>query len=476
MKNFLFSLLIFNCTILPAFPSQTDNYGDEPRESEHKSQVHSNRGEAQEYAWVLSTKDTRPLPFPGDSNVNQLIVNKLDGQTALSLSSASPRAFKLVLNRKHLRPKNNVTDEAILYLVRNGRALGSLALFGGEKVSADALLLLAYRLKNLRGLTLRLDAGRNDVALAFVQNNPHLNSLTIDSGPGIRDATIYAVAKLACLRKLKLASAFISDAPLIELAGHSNILETLELSSYIMTDAAMKAIGSGCPNLTQVMMWNTPNVGNEGIVELARCSKLAALIFSHCQQLNDDTITKLAGGCSNLQVIWLPCQTQITNNAVIALSKGCSNLHQFFVSSNDHLTSAALACLLSGCPRLGELSLEGCSQIGKDTFSQLKGPYPHPLTLSVQDCNSITDAGIRVLAQSLPQLRSLDMKYCHKITGSSVKIFSARCLELSYLSLGNNARISNFAVATLRNSRPKLYIDYKEKAFFGNIRSIFSFK
>ena len=100
--------------------------------------------------------DLRPLPFRHPSNrliardLNQLIVNHMDGRSALVFSWVSPQAFRLVLNRNRLKIKRGVTDEAILEVIKDGNNLESLELNDSDVLTEKTLMSIGMRCKNLK--------------------------------------------------------------------------------------------------------------------------------------------------------------------------------------------------------------------------------------------------------------------------------------------------------------------------------------
>ena len=95
---------------------------------------------------------------------------------------------------------------------------------------------------------------------------------------------------------------------------------------------------------------------------------------------------------------------------------------------------------------------EGEGERGK-RFSKLR-------TLGLVLCRNITDASVLEVARRCSNLQTLNLSYCRNITDASVLEVARRCSNLQRLILLGCSNITSACKNTLRQSHPKLQLEY----------------
>ena len=229
----------------------------------------------------------------------------------------------------------------------------------------------------------------------------------------------------------------IDDAVVTEVVSRSPLLSTLNMHGCrSITDAALKAVGSNCKQLTNL------DIGS-------RRSEI----------MTDAGVVAVACGCTQLTTLNLGgCWREITDAALVAVGSGCPKLSWLDLSYCFNITDAAVVAVAAGCPQLTTINLGGCGNITDVAVMAVASGCPQLTSLDLTSCGNpnVTDAALTAVASGCPQLTYLNVAYCYHITDAAVLAIASACAHLTSLNLRGCLFITNVAVVAVASECDKL--------------------
>ena len=182
-----------------------------------------------------------------------------------------------------------------------------------------------------------------------------------------------------------------------------------------ITDAALIALGTGCPNLQRAYFDRCPHVTDAGLVALVTgCPKLENIDLLECRNFTSAGWLALAENCSGLKRLNIIGNYNIKEQDIIAIAEHCPQL-VFLRVSHHCATNAVLIALGKNCLALETLDVAGpCCEIGITALAKgcTKLKY-----LYLYDCNAITDAAIESVLKHCLLLEDLNLpSSSHKLS------------------------------------------------------------
>lgn len=254
--------------------------------------------------------------------------------------------------------------------------LQDLNLGGFQRMCGESILtspglqaLLINSTKTLRTLNLHQNSSSIDLASASVVARCRslieldLSGYLCEFGElmGVVSDDIVTVIAQGCsnLVRINLHLTEVGDAGLVALSENCPFLEEVDLSGCV-DGYGRDGYGAG--------WYIKPNCTDVGIIALAsRCSKLRKLDLHLNGHLTDAALEALGRGCPDLAMIDLSgapsvCFPQYTDGGIAALASGCKKLTKVTLHMCLALTDASLHALAENCPELSVLEIAGSHQ------------------------------------------------------------------------------------------------------------------
>ena len=129
-------------------------------------------------------------------------------------------------------------------------------------------------------------------------------------------------------------------------------------------DGAVKAVASGCPQLTSLYLAGCRHVTDAAVVAVASgCPQLSSFDLGDCKMMTDAAVVAVASKCKKLTTLKLDCCGDISDTAVVAVASGCKRLTVLDLTYCHKITDVAVVAVASGCKQLTSLNLHGCENI-----------------------------------------------------------------------------------------------------------------
>ena len=342
----------------------------------------------------------------------------------------------------------------------------------------------------LENLTLCNSTDSNKALVIAAKNCPNLHSLILaqnDYGSShIEVETIIVVAQHCHhLKKLWLGKwPKITDAALVALGkGCPHLTEFNHiLCSPDVTIVGFRALAQGCSKLTSVTL---ENPSDEVVVTVAKnCKKLTRISLYRSQALTDVTFQAIGSNCSNLTSFGLSGSSPMTWVRLSALARGCKKLTEMFISSSLSITDegegasamtellanltnliisnasmqsdSALLSIARCCPNLREISLSICSAITAVGLTALACRCPKLVGVDLIHCPNITDEGVIALAEHCRELTNFYISDCTTLTDAALVGLSVGCLNLVEFSVYNCPLLTSAGLTALARGCPQL--------------------
>jgi len=209
-------------------------------------------------------------------------------------------------------------------------------------------------------------------------------------------------------------------------------LRFLDLSYTQVTDTAIAAISTKCPNLSSVNLSGCPQISDVSLSYLAQnCKKLQSLVVSGCTRIGDIGVQLIAQETkSHLRVLDLNDCSLVSDKALVFLGHYCPNLSCLRLR-NTKLSVSVLFKLLSRL-HLSELNVQGLQ---------------------------ITDNLLAVLTRLQQTLKILDLSFCSRVTLPGIKHVIAKLEFLSELH-AFGLTVPDVDLEKLRQSAPSLSLSF----------------
>lgn len=300
------------------------------------------------------------------------------------------------------------------------------------------------------------------------------------------DAVVCAILKLCPeLRRIDVGSPF-NVKPVYALSRVTGVMQCRALPVRCVSptpgDAALHAVASDCPLVTQLDFAGCREITDEGVQAVARvCFHLEQMNLSCCEKITDASVTALATSCTKLREMSLFGCTRIGGASVMALADFCTSLEALNLGYCA-LTTESLVALGERCPSLTTIGFVGCDgideaklgsfaascpQLTKIALARCPNLTPHAFALLVQHCShlraidlwgtpGITDAIVEMIATHSQKLESIDLSHAHRITDEALESLARHCPALEELSIASCQWITPRGISAVVEGCPKL--------------------
>ena len=391
-------------------------------------------------------------------------------------------------------PINSLFVDAIRLFRQNCAKLHSITSTSMRSVtSADTTVQVVHAMQALceggnsvlENLTLTDCADINDALTIAARNCPNLRTLTGGGHNVIQEATVRIIAEHCHhLKSLSLGYALqLTDAALVALgSGCPNLTDFRQpIHSPPATVDGLRGLTQGCPNLTSLFLHNPSEEGIAVVVE--NCKHLVELrlhgrqelslascqaIGRHCSNLIslgvDDRhipwvgLSALARGCHKLTRLTCSYYSSVTDVVSSSLYVSWPSLHELCVIAAENLSDADLEAIGSCCPNLTKVTLFGCSNITSIGLTALALSCAQLADVYMYGCQSISEKGAIALAQHCPELKAFELLGCNTLTDAALVALGAGCHKLESIALNYCALITSAGLTALARGCPQLQL------------------
>lgn len=225
-------------------------------------------------------------------------------------------------------------------------------------------------------------------------------------------------------------------------------------SSGLLGDYGLKTLASYGANLTELDLSHCYEITDKAVRKVAESfNNLTTLNLVACHNIGRSGLHSLSKNCKNL--VKLDLSVRRVEGDIPAFAKNCSELTQLKMSKCWGVTDEEVKILAKNCPKLIELDLSECPSLTDAAFDAFGANWPNLTRLNLSQCD-IRDKGVELLAKNLPNLTQLNLSNCAWLTNESVKALAKNCPNLEKLSLKGCSSLTDEGVRTLAESCRKI--------------------
>ena len=290
---------------------------------------------------------------------------------------------------------------------------------------------------------------------------PMLRVLDVSSCP--RLSHLDDVARgCGALETLNVAFTRFSNAALCAIAAGCPLLRELNLMSTRVSDAGLGV--APLPSLQVLSVANTA-VGSGGLANIAQRSHgLRRLDCTRCANVGDDGAIIVVVKCRSLSSLTL-ARSSVTNSTMLALGALCESLEELHIAGCDEVGDEGVIALAGGCPYAdtranasnaspGPLAVRSPpprpARPSAASFA-LSAPHPQRGALAVRRrlgaifidcCSGVSDVSIVRLAEVSPQLSRFQSIGCCGIGDKSLSALARHCRGLRRIDVRGCTNVS----------------------------------
>ena len=288
---------------------------------------------------------------------------------------------------------------------------------------------------------------------SLIKANPNIEVLGFSSD--LADITdVFKCIGIYCsrLRVFRCHPSNATHAAVIALLQGCHLLEECCIDEYSPDDRVLAVMAESCPRL--------------------RLAKFD--VYNEPQYFTDQGLTALYRGCPDLTQLCVFNAPSITNTAILSIAEHCHKLASIDIAHTSHITSYAIGILLKAnphitsvsltncplicdevvpvaalhCPKLRHLTMKGCKKLMEGRLTSILSIRHSLETLSISD-SDVSDSLVILLAQYCIRLKSVTLHNCPNITEQSVSmlLLKAKCLtrlSVTMCGLGANDVMSPY--------------------------------
>ncbi|XP_042066918.1 F-box/LRR-repeat protein 3-like [Salvia splendens] len=348
-----------------------------------------------------------------------------------------------------------IDDDSLAALNQGCKSLETLDMSSCQKVSHVGLSSLTTATASLRQLILSYGS-RVDLALAdSLQKLSMLQSIKLDgckvtcSGLkaignwcvslseislskclGVTDEGLSSlVTKHKDLRKLDITCCRkITSASVAHITNSCTSLVSLKMESCTLIPAeAFVLIGQRCQFLEELDVTDN-EIDDEGLKSISTCSRLRSLKLGICLNISDEGLIHIGMSCSKLKEVDLYRSEGIGDSSISAIASGCRDLEMINIAYCKSITDRSLMSL-SKCSKLNTLETRGCLLITPVGLEAIAMGCKQLSKLDIKKCLNIDDAGMISLARFSQNLKQINFSYTSVTDVGLVSLTSISCLQ-----------------------------------------------
>ena len=423
------------------------------------SEIYSNANEKE-----LSDKEGDDLEFGDEGFLSRSLEGKkaTDVRLAAIAVGTSHRGGLGKLSIRGSNSDRGVTNLGLKAVARGCPSLKAFSLWNVSTVSDEGLIEVAEGCQKLEKLNLCKCSAISDKALIEVAKKcPNLTELSIESCPQIGNEGLQAVGKLcANLRSVSIKDCTgVGDQGIAGLlTSASVVLRKVKLESLAaVSDLSLAVIGHYGFSVTDLVLNCLPNVNEKGFWVMANgraLQKLASLTIGSCRGITDAAIVAIGKGCPNVRNFHLSKCAFLSDNGLVSLTKAAPSIESLQLEECHRFTQFGFFGILFNCgAKLKALNVVSCYGI-KDLNLALPAGSPCSITsLSIRDCPGFGNANLAVLGRLCPRLKHVELSGLAGITDAGfLPLLESSEAGLVKVNLSGCLNLTDIVVISLANS------------------------
>jgi hypothetical protein len=311
---------------------------------------------------------------------------------------------------------------------------------------------------------LSIAAGGNEEGFLAIAESCHsLIGLTITDHPPFWPVLEKFFER--CSRKLQaitLTREFDSEV-CKTIALRCPLLRHLNINDDVLDDAALIALGAGCPNLNSLAL-DGGTATDVGIIAVARNGALTRFELADNPYVTDQGLCTLAQCCPHLEMFHLSYCSVSTDAMVAALGRHCHKLRKLTVEYRRATVHSieAWQAIAAGCPLLEVLGVANCSTVAS-CLASIARSCPRLKQLSTQPAEMPVEA-VLAIAECCPLMEIVSPR-CEQVGDEEITALALGCPNLKKLSIcGTSVTVAG--LRAIRENCKKLEAIWLEKDKF----------
>eukprot|EP00005_Dracoamoeba_jomungandri_P007975 CAMPEP_0174268018 /NCGR_PEP_ID=MMETSP0439-20130205/35846_1 /TAXON_ID=0 /ORGANISM="Stereomyxa ramosa, Strain Chinc5" /LENGTH=930 /DNA_ID=CAMNT_0015355923 /DNA_START=48 /DNA_END=2840 /DNA_ORIENTATION=+ len=362
-----------------------------------------------------------------------------------------------------------VGDVTVNTIKQHCALLKTLDLSGCGRVTDHSLRALPLCCPLLEKLKLRKCPQVTDASFFNIGGAKELSVIDLN-GCRVSDTALHKLTGCKKLKWLKVSGEGITDEGIIDLINSGNTqLSGLELMACNrVTDESINFLVKYCPDLVHLSLPRCKSIssslfksfssnmsencnaksldltssGRQHLVDKPLCD-LQHLDLSHCFNIDDLVVVKMAELSSGLQSLNLSACEEITDLCVVEIAQRKYELNSLNLSKCMKISDASVVELVrSSGNTLRSIHLDNCPLLTDRALKAIAKHCPNLLELSVSCCEELTDNGMLDLSTGCPNMEKLDVSELPNLTSRSLESIS-RFHSLKTLSLAYSKELGN---------------------------------
>ncbi|KAL1543626.1 F-box/LRR-repeat protein 3-like [Salvia divinorum] len=369
-----------------------------------------------------------------------------------------------------------IDDDSLAALNQGCKSLETLDMTSCQKVSHVGLSSLTTATASLRQLILSYGS-RVDLALAdSLQKLSMLQSIKLD-GCKVTCSGLKAIGNwCVSLSEISLSKCLgVTDEGLSSLVTKHKDLRKLDITCCRkITTEAFVLIGQRCQFLEELDVTDN-EINDEGLKSISTCSRLRSLKLGICLNITDEGLIHIGMSCSKLKEVDLYRSDGIGDSSISAIASGCRDLEMINIAYCKSITDRSLMSL-SKCSKLNTLESRGCILITPVGLEAIAMGCKQLSKLDIKKCHNIDDTGMISLARFSQNLKQINFSYTSVTDVGLVSLASISCLQsitvlhqrgltprglvAAFLACGGLTKVK--LQASFRTSLPELLVKHLE--------------
>ncbi|KAG8965184.1 SCF ubiquitin ligase complex subunit [Tulasnella sp. 425] len=352
------------------------------------------------------------------------------------------------LERLTLFGCSNVTEEALVKVLRSTPNLVALDITGVVEASDKAIIAAADTAPLLQGVNLGgckkiTDAG---VSALATQCN-HLRRVKLSGVENITDVPVKLLAK-HCPKLLELDlhnCPLVTDDAIRDVWTRSTYLREFRLSNiFTLTGKAFPAAPKTNQNATvlaninlppgMMMLGNRPEPGLPPLQLDRLFDHLRMLDLTGCVNLTDEAVEGIVVNCPKIRNLVLAKCGNLTDEAIGSICKLGRYLHYVHLGHVSNITDQAVTRLARACSRLRYIDLACCPLLSDMSVFEL-AVLPKLRRVGLVRVPNLTDQAIYAIGDTQTSLERIHLSYCENISAQAINYLLQRHQKLTHLAL-----------------------------------------
>ncbi|XP_076106840.1 putative RNA-binding protein EEED8.10 isoform X2 [Mytilus galloprovincialis] len=285
----------------------------------------------------------------------------------------------------------------------------------------------------------------------IAEHCPNLEVVDL-SGMSITDISLRTLAqKCIKLKSICLQRCFhVSDKGLQWLFENCKQIENVNLQgNNNISGNCFQKIGDYCKVLN---LSDCSKLTDTGVLKICRhCKQLRELSISNCQLLTDKSLEKISESLTNIATIYIEKTfANVSRDGLIKIAK-LSKLRDIHMSQNLVVNDDLLSAIAIGCPFLETLDISSCHRDVTGVGVKALDFCSSLTSLDISYLYKVDDESIQVLSRN-GRLRCLTARACSGLTDSAFEDLACLCHNLESLDVSGCLDITNHTVTSFLKS------------------------